>query len=87
MEERQYREFVENTQSTVQRARLLAAAFEGSGVWLNALPASTVSNLLDDESLKISVSLRSGALICQPHECICKAAVDASGHHGLSTKK
>lgn len=59
------------------------------GVWCmaRALPASTVGNLLNDESLRISASLRLGAPICQPHECICKAAVDTSGQHGFSCKQ
>ena len=33
------------------------------------------------------VSLRLGAPLCTPHVCICGAAVDSSGVHGLSCRK
>ena len=59
---------------------------EESGAWLNALPAACLGNLLDDDSSRISVSLRLGAPICEPHVCRCSTAVDTYGCHGLSCR-
>ena len=66
---------------------MLALSTRESGAWLHALPVSTVGNLLNDETLKISVALRLGAPICRPHRCICQEEVDPLGHHGLSCAK
>ena len=68
-------------------ARLTAAASPHAGAFLNAIPCSSVGTRLDDSSLRIAVALRLGAPICAPHTCICGAAVDASGTHGLSCRK
>ncbi|GAV03961.1 hypothetical protein RvY_14315 [Ramazzottius varieornatus] len=42
------------------------------------------SNLLDDNSFRISAGLRLGAGLCEPHVCRCKTLVDELGRHGLS---
>ncbi|GAV07155.1 hypothetical protein RvY_17030 [Ramazzottius varieornatus] len=65
---------------------MLAVSTKESGAWLNALPASCVGNLLDDDSLRISVVPRLGAPICEPHTCRCSATVDVYGRHGLSCR-
>ncbi|OWA54844.1 hypothetical protein BV898_19237 [Hypsibius exemplaris] len=68
-------------------ARLRAVACKESGAWLNALPIPSLGNLLNDNSLRVSVALRFGALVCQPHVCQCGARVNADGQHGLSCQK
>ena len=46
------------------QARLMAVFTKESGDWLSALSSPTVSNLLDDESLRIAIALRLGAATC-----------------------
>ena len=69
------------------KARLLAVSSKESGAWLNALPSPSLGNMLDNDSLRISVALRLGAPVCEPHICVCGLPVDKSGHHGLRCKK
>ncbi|OWA52982.1 hypothetical protein BV898_17420 [Hypsibius exemplaris] len=58
---------------------------EYAGAWLNALPTPSLGNLLDDDCLRITVALRLGAAVCQPHRCqACGREVREDGHHGLS---
>ena len=68
----------------VSRARLLAAREEGTGAWLHALPSPTLGTLMDDECTRITIALRIGAEVCQPHKCRCGRKVDRLGHHPLS---
>lgn len=74
-------------QTQASRARLIAAAAPSSGAFLQAIPMSSVGTRLDNTSMRIAVSLRLGAPLCTPHDCICGAAVDSSGVHGLSCRK
>ena len=67
----------------VSKARLLASSTAESGAWLEALPVSTLGNLLDDTTFKIAFALRVGGRISQEHRCICGKAADGFGHHGL----
>ena len=73
--------------NVINKARLFASSTKESGSWLNALPVSSVGNMLDGATLRISVALRLGAPICQPHRCICGCVADKFGHHTLSCKK
>ncbi|GAU97252.1 hypothetical protein RvY_08579 [Ramazzottius varieornatus] len=66
------------------KARLMAVSTKISGTWLHALPASSLGNLLDDNTLRISVGLWLGSRLCQPHMCRCGEVVDEYGLHGLS---
>ncbi|KAI5634065.1 histone deacetylase domain-containing protein [Phthorimaea operculella] len=68
-------------------ARIKAATCPESGAWLQALPSPQLGTHLDNDSLRVAVALRLGCRICEPHICPCGAAVDASGHHGLSCAK
>ena len=70
----------------VSRARLLAAARKKSGAWLNALPVPSLGTQLDPETLRVSIALRIGADVCQPHSCRCGRLMDARGLHGLSSR-
>jgi len=69
------------------KARLIAAAAPHSGAFLHARPCSMLGTRLDDSSLRIAVALRLGAPVCSPHTCVCGAAVDSTGRHGLSCRK
>ncbi|XP_063636072.1 coiled-coil domain-containing protein 18-like [Cydia splendana] len=73
--------------SGVDRARLLAVARPESGAWLQALPSPQLGTLLDGDSLRVSVALRLGCDVCQPHLCICGSTVGADGHHALSCRR
>ena len=68
----------------VSRARLLAAAYRKSGLWLHTLPTSTLGTLLDPKSLRIALALRVGADVCEPHMCCCGRRTDARSLHELS---
>jgi hypothetical protein len=70
----------------VNRARLLAARSPGSGVWLEALPLSSVGNKMDNTTVRIAAGLRLGAPIVQAHVCVCGKSVTVDGHHGLSCR-
>jgi hypothetical protein len=70
-----------------EKARLLAVSTKESGMWLNALPIPTLGNLLDNDALRVSIALRLGAKVCNPHRCRCGKNVDVHGRHGLSCKK
>ena len=76
-----------NSSNQIHTARLRAAASPHSGAWLQALPSSSLGLLLDDETTRISVALRLGAPICEPHKCRCGKQVNSLGHHGLSCLK
>ncbi|GAV01400.1 hypothetical protein RvY_12120 [Ramazzottius varieornatus] len=77
---------VQQASSLTEKARMVAVSTKESGAWLNALPASCLGNLLDDDSLRISIGLRLGAPICEPHTCRCSVTVDVYGRHGLSCR-
>ena len=70
----------------VDRARLLAARSSGSGVWLEALPLSSVGLKMLNQTVRIAVGLRLGAPVVRPHVCVCGTTVSADGHHGLSCR-
>ena len=68
------------------RARLLAVTAPHAGDWLHALPISSCGLRLDDETIRVSVGLRLGLNLCEPHRCPCGLQVDSRGTHGLSCK-
>ena len=70
--------------NTVERARLLAVGEWELGLWLQALPSSTIGAMMDDASFRLAASLCLGAPYVAPHRCHCGEAVDSLGHHGLS---
>lgn len=76
------KELTFNSESQV--ARYKASLHKESGAWLTVLPSKNIGTLLDNNTFRISVSLRFGCDICVPHRCICGAFVDKSGTHGLS---
>ena len=42
---------------------------------------------LDDEAVRVAVSMRLGLSLCIPHECCCGTLVDAHGLHAMVCKK
>ena len=76
-----------NAQDNHSKARLLAASSPHSGDWLNAMPISSCGLRLDDEAIRVSVGLRLGLNLCEPHPCPCGSIVDARGIHGLSCRR
>ena len=56
-----------------------------SGDWLLAfaLPISSCGLRLDVEAVRVSVGLRLGCKIGEPHECVCGSLVDTMGSHAL----
>ena len=78
---------VESLPNATDRARLLAVSVKRSSDWLHALPISSCGLFLEDEAVRISVGLRLGAKLCEPHACPCGAQVDALGLHSLSCRR
>ncbi|XP_055347500.1 uncharacterized protein LOC129594739 [Paramacrobiotus metropolitanus] len=68
------------------QARMLAVSTKEAGAWLQALPAASLGNLLNDSGLRTAVALRLGAPVCTPHQCICGDQADEHGYHGSSCK-
>jgi hypothetical protein len=54
---------------------------------LSAVPSASLGLNLDDSALRVAVGLRLGAPVVLAHKCICGAAVDKFGHHGLACKR
>ena len=75
-----------NSNDDYNKARLLAVTAPHSGDWLLALPISSCGLRLDDEAVRVSVGLRLGCKIGEPHECVCGSLVDTMGSHALSCK-
>ena len=75
-----------NATSDLDKARLMSMKQPHAGDWLLAPPITSVGLRLSDEEVKISAGVRLGALLCQPHICVCGTKVDARGIHGLSCR-
>ena len=79
--------FLLEASTNPERARLLAVSAAEWGLWLDALPAVTLGNHLEEAHLRFAVALRLGTPICQEHRCRCGKNVDSLGRHGLSCEK
>ena len=55
-----------------------------SSDWLNVVPSKNLGLKLTDQQLRISLSFRLGAKICEKHTCRCGKLVEENRHHGLS---
>src|SRR6218665_1750874 len=67
----------------VDGAIMAAACFPHSGDWLTALPNISCGLCIDNEGVRVAVSLWLGLDLCSPHKCQCGDAVSSDGHHGL----
>ena len=74
---------VEQAPTVIDKVQLLAVQ---SPHRLHALPISFCGLRIDNEAVRVTVGLRLGLELCQPHSCPCGAMVDARGLHGLSCK-
>ena len=78
---------VDSTPDMETRVRLLAVAYPESGAWLQALPLSFIGLRMDDDVIRITVRLRLGVAMCNPHVCACCGAqVTSLGTHGLNCR-
>jgi len=68
----------------INQARFRAVSAPHGGDWLHALPISSCGLRLDDEAVRVTVGLRLGAGLCEPHQCPCGAKVGPEGSHGLA---
>ena len=68
------------------RARLLAVTQPESGAWLTAIPVPSLGTQLSPEEIRIAVSLRTGAKVCESHTCKCGKNADEFGYHLLSCR-
>jgi hypothetical protein len=85
-----YKKIAENGRRSLDDPSIARTeAYEGklAGAWLQALPSSNLGLKMSDNKLRISVALRLGAKICEPHTCICGEPVSSNGRHGLSCRK
>ena len=70
-------------------SRIRLKSFEGKlqSAWLTALPSNSLGLKLSNIHLRISLALRLGVPICEPHVCRCGEHVDTFGGHGLSCRR
>jgi len=78
---------LESSEDQLETARLFASKEKESGAWLNSLPSSTLGTHLDNSTFRISIALRTGQSVCEPHTCTCGEIVNSNGLHGLSCHK
>ena len=64
--------------------RLSAYQDPFGSAWLNVVSNKNLGSTLTDQQLRISLSLRLGAKICEKHTCRCGKRVEENGHHSLS---
>ena len=72
--------------SLTDHNRIEAYSEKMAGSWLQALPSSKLGLKFTDIQLRVSVALRSGGEVCEPHQCRCGKKVSEDGHHGLACK-
>ena len=70
-----------------QLACLETASQPHSGDWHSALPLPSTGSLLDNDTIRIGLSLRLGLRICEVHRCRCGGVVDEYGLHPLSCRR
>ncbi|GBP49410.1 hypothetical protein EVAR_38178_1 [Eumeta japonica] len=78
---------LEEGPNATNKARLRATLMSEFGAAFHALPSPNFSTLLDANSLRVAVTLRSGCNVCEPHLCICGSTVEANGYHGLNCQR
>uniref|UniRef100_A0A1X7TVW8 Reverse transcriptase domain-containing protein n=1 Tax=Amphimedon queenslandica TaxID=400682 RepID=A0A1X7TVW8_AMPQE len=67
---------------------LMAVSSPHSGLWLNALPLSSLGLRMDDCTIRIAVGLHLGLPLCHPHSCShCGGHVNMFATHGLSCRR
>ena len=69
------------------RARLTAVKAPHRGDWLNALPITSCGLRMEDDAIRVAVSLRLSVSLCEPHQGTCGNMVDTRGDHGLPCER
>ena len=69
------------------KLRIISAEGKVQAGWNNALPCRSLGLMLTDVHLRISIALRLGLPICEPHTCKCGQPVDNFGTQGLSCRR
>ena len=82
-----YSSLLVSATTDLDKARLMSVKQPHTGDWLLAPPITSVGLRMSDGEVRISAGVRLGALLCQPHICVCETKVDARGIHGLSCRK
>ena len=76
-----------NCTSQIDKARIVASKAAPTDDCLNAPPITFIGLRMCNETIRVAVSLRHGAILREPHQCNCGALVDARGLHGLSCRR
>ena len=71
----------------IDKARLLASTAPHSADWLLAPSVASIGLRPSNEAIRISVGVRLGFVLCEPHVYVCGKQVDARGLHGLSCRR
>jgi len=66
------------------QVRFKAVSAPNSSDWLFDLPITSCGLRLDDEAVRVWVSLRLGTPLCEPHSCVCGSLGTAENSHGLT---
>ena len=56
-------------------------------VTVYVLPISSCGLRLDNDAIRVAISLRLGTNLCDPHICPCGTFVNSRGTHGVSCKR
>lgn len=68
--------------SPIRKATLKAVNEKEPSALLHTFSAVSIGTLLDNESFRIAISLRTS--MCTQHTCKCESIVDENGLHGIS---
>ena len=74
-------ETLSEVSNQVERASLLVEAECESGMWLQAIPVTSLGTQLDADTLAVSVAFRIGVPVCEPHVCRCGVNFNTLGLH------
>src|SRR6218665_2689074 len=71
----------------INKARLEAARSPHSADWLHAISVEACGLALDNEAVRVAVSLRLGLSLCGPHRCKCGEMVGEDSYHGFVCRR
>ena len=80
-------DLIHNATGLYSKGRLLAVSSPKAGAWLNAVTICPLGLKLDNDSLRIAVTLRLGVEMAMPYTCICDTQVERKATHGLDCQK
>lgn len=83
---REHKTLIDSNPDPRHQARIKAVSARRASDWIFALPISACGLRMDNESVRVSIGLRLGTDLCQPHVCPCGAMATSDGSHGLSCR-